>query len=125
MMYQPQNYTIKDERMKPFIDENEIHQILEQTKPTIEQVRAVIEKSLAKNRLSLHETAILVNANTPQMIEEIKQGAKTLKEKVYGKRIVLFAPLYVGNYCINNCKYCGFKTSNTKQIRKTLTKNCT
>ncbi len=120
-MYQPQNYTIKDERMKPFIDENEIHQILEQTKPTIEQVRAVIEKSLAKNRLSLHETAILVNANTPQMIEEIKQGAKTLKEKVYGKRIVLFAPLYVGNYCINNCKYCGFKTSNTKQIRKTLT----
>jgi 2-iminoacetate synthase len=120
MIYQPQKYAIPDERMKPFIDEQEIQTILENTHPTKERVREVIAKSLDKNRLSLEETAVLVNATDPELIEEIKQGAKTLKEKVYGKRIVLFAPLYVGNYCINNCKYCGFRATNLKQVRTTL-----
>ncbi len=120
MIYNPQKYAIADERMKPFIDENEIHDILNNTQPTKEQVREVIAKSLNKNRLSMHETAMLVNTTDPELIEEIKQGAKTLKEKVYGKRIVLFAPLYVGNYCTNNCKYCGFRTTNRKQVRTTL-----
>ena len=68
------------------------------------------------------ETAVLLQACEPEMIELIKQGARELKEKVYGKRIVLFAPLYVGNYCSNNCRYCGFKASNKDAIRKTLTK---
>lgn len=121
MIYQPQKYAIADERMKPFIDEQEIHDFLNATKPSKERVREVIAKSLAKNRLSLEETAVLINATEPELIEEIKQGAKELKEKVYGKRIVLFAPLYVGNYCTNNCKYCGFRTTNRKQVRTTLT----
>lgn len=121
MIYQPQQYAIADERMKPFIDEQEIHSFLENTHPTKERVREVIAKSLDKNRLSLEETAVLINATDPELIEEIKQGAKTLKEKVYGKRIVLFAPLYVGNFCTNNCKYCGFRTTNRKQVRTTLT----
>jgi 2-iminoacetate synthase len=121
MIYQPQKYAIADERMKPFIDELEIHDFLKATKPSKERVREVIAKSLAKNRLSLEETAVLINAAEPELIEEIKQGAKELKEKVYGKRIVLFAPLYVGNYCTNNCKYCGFRTTNRKQVRTTLT----
>lgn len=120
MIYQPQQYAIADERMKPFIDEKEIQDILNHTKPTKERVREVIARSLDKNRLSMEETAVLVNATDPELIEEIKQGAKTLKEKVYGKRIVLFAPLYVGNYCTNNCKYCGFRTTNRKQLRTTL-----
>ena len=54
------------------------------------------------------------------MIEEIKKGAQQLKENVYGNRIVLFAPLYVGNKCMNNCKYCGFRSSNKEAVRKTL-----
>ncbi len=121
MIYKPQKYAVADERMKPFIDENEIHGFINNTKPTKERVREVIAKSLAKNRLSLEETAVLINATEPELVEEIKQGAKTLKEKVYGKRIVLFAPLYVGNYCTNNCQYCGFRTTNRKQVRTTLT----
>jgi 2-iminoacetate synthase len=122
MIYNPQNYAIADERMKPFIDDKEIHDFLDNTQPSKERVREVIAKSLAKNRLSLEETAVLINATEPELIEEIKQGAKQLKEKVYGKRIVLFAPLYVGNYCVNNCKYCGFRASNKKQVRTTLSK---
>lgn len=122
MIYSPEKYAVADERMKPFIDENEIHNFIKCTaKPTKERVREVIAKSLAKNRLSMEETAVLINATDPELIEEIKQGAKDLKEKVYGKRIVLFAPLYVGNYCTNNCKYCGFRTTNRKQVRTTLT----
>ncbi|MGQ1787720.1 MULTISPECIES: [FeFe] hydrogenase H-cluster radical SAM maturase HydG [unclassified Saccharicrinis] len=122
IIYHPQEYKMKDESMKNFIDNDEINEILESTKnPTQEQVRAIIQKSLDKNRLSLQETAILVNANDPELITEIKEAAKSLKQRVYGKRIVLFAPLYIGNLCINNCSYCGFKAENTAQKRTTLT----
>ena len=109
--------------MQPFIDEEEITRFLDEAKPTRESVKEIIEKSLNKNRLSLQETAVLLNTTDPEMVEWIKAGARSLKEKVYGKRIVLFAPLYVGNYCSNNCRYCGFKASNTTAIRKTLTKD--
>jgi len=55
------------------------------------------------------------------LVEEIFQTAKKLKQQVYGNRIVLFAPLYVGNECINGCLYCGFRVENKELIRKTLT----
>lgn len=120
MIFNPEKCTIPDEPMKPFIDPDEIWGYLNQSKPTIERVREVIAKSLSKQRLSLEETAVLINADAPEMIEEIKQGARELKKKVYGNRIVLFAPLYIGNHCINNCKYCGFKASNKFAVRRKL-----
>jgi len=120
MKFYPEQYKIKDERMKPFIDPQEIWDYINNTKATKERVREVIAKSLNKERLNLEETAVLINADDPELIEEIKQGAKALKEKVYGNRIVLFAPFYIGNKCTNNCKYCGFRTSNEEAIRKTL-----
>ncbi|SMO62584.1 iron-only hydrogenase maturation protein HydG [Saccharicrinis carchari] len=124
MIYHPQKYKIADKAMHPFIDDGEIDEILQEAQePSKAQVRAVIQKSLDKNRLSLHETAILVNANEPELIQEIKSAAKVLKERVYGKRIVLFAPLYIGNLCINNCTYCGFKADNKAQKRITLTED--
>jgi 2-iminoacetate synthase len=121
--FTPEQYKLPDVSMQPFLDDEEIWSFIHAARPSLEQVEAVIARSLAKNRLNLAETAILVNATDPEMIEMIKAGARALKEKVYGKRIVLFAPLYVGNYCSNNCRYCGFKASNKKAIRKTLTKD--
>ena len=109
--------------MQPFIDSDEISGLLVGTLPSPEKVHEVLQKSLAKNRLSLEETAILVNATQPELVEEIKAAARKLKKEVYGERIVLFAPLYVGNYCVNNCKYCGFKASNKKALRKTLSED--
>ncbi|HEX7411258.1 MAG TPA: [FeFe] hydrogenase H-cluster radical SAM maturase HydG [Bacteroidales bacterium] len=106
--------------MKPFIDPEEIWRIINTTKASKERVREVIAKSLDKKRLTLEETAVLINATDPEIIEEIKQGARDLKTRVYGNRIVLFAPLYVGNRCTNNCKYCGFRASNKDALRKTL-----
>lgn len=122
MLYKPQTYKIKDQRMKPFIDPEEIWSIINNTKTDKELVRSVIQKSLEKNRLSLEETAILLNATDPELIEEIKEGARTLKKRVYGDRIVLFAPLYIGNHCTNNCLYCGFRHDNKEILRTTLNK---
>ncbi|MBI9036700.1 MAG: [FeFe] hydrogenase H-cluster radical SAM maturase HydG [Bacteroidales bacterium] len=123
MEFKPEKYSIEDESMKPFIDAGEICDYINNANPTKESVRKIIEKSLNKNRLNLQEVAVLVNTNDPELVEEIKAGAKKLKENVYGNRIVLFAPLYVGNLCLNDCKYCGFKSSNKNAVRKTLSKN--
>lgn len=120
MHYHPEEYKIKDEAMKPFIDSEEIHGFIKNSKEDKLKVREVIQKSLNKNRLSLEETAVLLNAESPELIDEIKSAARTLKERIYGDRIVLFAPLYIGNYCTNNCRYCGFRVTNKYQVRKTL-----
>ena len=121
MIYDPQVYTIEDRAMLPFISEKEIEKTLKGAQPTRELVHEIIAKSLNKKRLTMEETAVLVNATDPELVEEIKAGARKLKEQVYGKRIVLFAPLYVGNLCVNNCEYCGFRASNKSQKRTTLT----
>jgi 2-iminoacetate synthase len=120
MIYRPEQYRIRDQRMKPFIDPDEIWDYLNSVKPDKQRVREVIQASLDKKRLSLEETAVLINATDPDLVEEIKEGARTLKEKVYGERIVLFAPLYVGDLCTNNCQYCGFRSSNKGVKRLTL-----
>ncbi len=121
MIYSPQQYNISDEAQKPFIDAREIWNLIRNTKSDKILVREIIQKSLDKNRLNLQETAVLLNTTDQGLIEEIKQGAKELKNRIYGDRIVLFAPLYVGNLCINNCVYCGFRSTNTDQKRTTLT----
>lgn len=120
MKFQPEVYSIRDERMKPFIDPEEIWNYLNHAQPTAERVKAIIEKSLNKNRLSLEEVATLVNTTDPALVSEILNGARELKKRVYGNRIVLFAPLYIGNRCTNNCRYCGFRTSNKEAERVTL-----
>lgn len=106
--------------MEPFIDPAEIWSFIDNAKPDKVRVREIISKSLDKQRLTLAETAVLINADG-DLSEEIKAGARELKKKVYGNRIVLFAPLYLGNKCSNNCQYCGFRTSNKDATRKTLT----
>ncbi len=121
MKFNPEKYRIPDEPMKPFIDEGEIYEFLEKTKnPDKIKVREIIQKSLNKKRLTLEDTAHLINANDPELIEEIKEGARELKRKIYGDRIVLFAPLYVGNLCTNNCAYCGYRVTNKAVKRLTL-----
>lgn len=120
MKFNPEKYSIPDEPMKPFIDPDEIWGYINYTISSPERVHEIISKSLAKQRLNLEDVAVLVNTNDTELIEEIKEGARTLKRNIYGNRIVLFAPLYIGNYCTNNCTYCGFRSSNINEIRKTL-----
>jgi len=121
MHFRPESYCIADEPMKPFIDPEEIWELLNQPASTDLEVERVIARSLDKQRLTLQEVAILINAAAPEQIKRIKEGARELKRKIYGNRVVLFAPLYVGNKCSNECTYCGFRASNKSQVRKTLT----
>lgn len=108
------------ERAVDFIDEGFINGLLAGKRPDTAHVREIIAKSLAKEALSVEETAVLLRADTPELNEEIFDTARQLKKNVYGNRIVLFAPLYIGNKCVNDCSYCAFKRSNTLAIRRTL-----
>ena len=102
MNFNPQKYTIPDRSQQPFLDVEEIRGKLEKGPSDAQMVRAVLAKSLSKQRLDLDDVATLLNADDPALVEEIKEAASRLKDLVYGNRIVLFAPLYIGNLCSNN-----------------------
>ncbi|HAL46096.1 MAG TPA: [FeFe] hydrogenase H-cluster radical SAM maturase HydG [Phycisphaerales bacterium] len=107
-------------KVQDFIDDNYLQKLVDETKSDKGAVRAIIQKSLNKQALSVEETAVLLAADK-EMTQEIFEAARQLKREVYGNRIVLFAPFYIGNKCINNCGYCAFRSSNKEQIRRTLT----
>lgn len=103
-----------------FIDDAHLGSLLFSDTPDPGLVRSIIAKSLDKQALSVEETAVLLRCTDPAIEQEILEGARTLKKRVYGNRIVLFAPLYIGSLCINDCEYCGFKRSNREAVRTTL-----
>jgi 2-iminoacetate synthase len=102
-----------------FIDDEHLHGLLERQADPAE-VRDIIAKSMAKQPLAVEETAVLLAADRPELIEEIFDAARQLKRDVYGNRIVIFAPLYIGNECNNDCHYCAFRRSNNQVVRRTL-----
>ncbi len=111
------------EGVRSFIPTQRIGELVELEKNTPQsRIREIIAKSLDKNRLEPDETAALLSVTDPELKQMILDGAHDLKEKIYGNRIVLFAPLYVGNECVNDCVYCGFRISNKECIRSTLSK---
>ncbi|OGV55068.1 MAG: [FeFe] hydrogenase H-cluster radical SAM maturase HydG [Lentisphaerae bacterium GWF2_44_16] len=105
-----------------FIDDGKITGILKTTSEDPVRVRELIAKSMEKKPLAPEETAVLLAAEKPELVEEIFAAAKKLKKDVYGNRIVIFAPLYIGNLCVNNCAYCAFRKSNAETVRTTLGK---
>jgi len=105
-----------------FIDDTKLHSLISDSKEDIYHIRDIFDKSRAKEPLSIEETAALLSIRSPEALEELFETAKELKRSVYGKRIVLFAPLYIGNNCINDCTYCGFRKELRTTVRKTLSK---
>ncbi len=103
-----------------FIDNDALERLLRRSRPDRACVRDIVAKSLSKQALSVQETACLLAADEPDAVEEIFAAARRLKRDVYGNRIVVFAPLYIGNDCVNDCAYCSFKRSNGQQVRRTL-----
>lgn len=118
----------KEETNKPlrgqkvdFIDQEKIQDDLKQgEKATKEKIRAIIAKAKKAKGLTPTEAAALLQTMDPELKSQLYAAAGEVKETIYGKRIVLFAPLYLSNYCVNNCKYCGYGCSN-KITRKQLT----
>jgi 2-iminoacetate synthase len=105
---------------QPYFSIDELEALLRQAPPTAETIRAIIAKSRRRQALSPEETAQLILNQNADLDEEIFAAARELKRDVYGNRIVLFAPLYVGNLCVNDCQYCGFRRGNRKAQRQTL-----
>ncbi len=107
--------------MKNFINEDNIFGILgEAENPSRESVEAIINKSLELKGLNPAEAALLLNCEDDIIVQKIFAAAKQIKDSIYGNRLVLFAPLYLSNRCINNCLYCGFSQENVNTEKNLL-----
>jgi 2-iminoacetate synthase len=105
-----------------FIDERNISQLLSDDSLESEDYQCdLIEKATEAKGLNLRESAALLNINSPELLDKLFHTAKQVKEKIYGNRLVIFAPLYVTNLCVNNCLYCAFRKDNRELQRRTLT----
>ncbi|MCK4259719.1 MAG: [FeFe] hydrogenase H-cluster radical SAM maturase HydG [Halanaerobiales bacterium] len=104
------------------IKETEILNMLDHVKNvTCQEIEEIIEKGRKAEGLTANEAAALLQIESPDLIEMLFNAAREIKDRIYGKRVVLFAPLYVSNKCVNNCVYCGFRIDNKELCRKTLT----
>jgi len=83
--------------------------------------REILVKAAEKKGLDIEEAAILMEAQEPLFLGEMFALAKSIKEEIYGRRIVLFAPMYISNHCKNECLYCAFRESNKDLKRRALT----
>ncbi|MFA7117095.1 MAG: [FeFe] hydrogenase H-cluster radical SAM maturase HydG [Bacteroidales bacterium] len=103
-----------------FIDNEHLHDLITNHPENQGRCREIFAKCREKKPLTPDETAELIAIKDPELLEEMYEIAHELKTSIYGNRIVIFAPLYVGNYCVNDCSYCGFKSSNSTTVRRTL-----
>lgn len=117
-------------KAEEFINHKEILESLDYGRENASNMD-LIEKLLAKARreegLDHREAAVLLFCKDPRVNEEIFKIAKAIKERIYGKRIVMFAPLYLSNYCVNGCVYCPYhmknKTINRRKLSQEEIKN--
>lgn len=84
------------------------------------RVLDILQKAEAAQGLAAEEVAVLLHLSDPDLLEQLFHTAKQVKQHIYGKRVVLFAPLYISNECTNNCLYCGFRYANNQLERRTL-----
>ncbi|OPY78447.1 MAG: 2-iminoacetate synthase [Syntrophorhabdus sp. PtaU1.Bin153] len=107
---------MKDDRPRQhadFIDDQQITRALKEARNAPEpRIRAIVAKAREGHGLTPYETAILLQTEDKNILRLMFDTAHEVKEKIYGKRLVLFAPLYISNYCVNSCVYCGYRTHN-------------
>ncbi|MDA3810610.1 MAG: [FeFe] hydrogenase H-cluster radical SAM maturase HydG [Spirochaetaceae bacterium] len=95
-----------------FLDYDKINTLAKVTKPSNNRLDEILLKAEKLNGLSSDEAAELLAIEDPESIQRLLETASKVKNEIYGKRMVLFAPLYAGNHCTNNCLYCGFRAAN-------------
>ncbi len=116
-------YRADSKKAEEFISHDEILDTLkyaEENAGNRELISSIIEKARACKGISHREAALLLECNDPELLEEIFSLAKEIKQKLYGNRIVMFAPLYLSNYCVNSCVYCPYHIKNKTIARKKL-----
>lgn len=118
-MYNPQSLMAEE-----FINDDEIRETLayaDENRDNLELVDEIIKKARLRKGLTHREASVLLACDNKEKIEEMYRLAEQIKKDFYGNRIVMFAPLYLSNYCINGCVYCPYHIKNKHIARKKLT----
>lgn len=117
-------YNILSEKPEEFINHEEILDTLafaEKNKHNLEVIDKIIEKAKLRKGLTHREALVLLDCDIEEKNQEIYALAEQIKKDFYGNRIVMFAPLYLSNYCVNGCTYCPYHMKNKHIARKKLT----
>jgi 2-iminoacetate synthase len=103
---------VDHKKISEVVDTEEIASAISKAKRATDgEVREILKKAVCKSGLTLEEAAVLLNAGEA-LDAEISEAAGRIKKEIYGDRLVLFAPLYTSSYCVNDCAYCGFRSTN-------------
>lgn len=117
-------YNPKSKNATEFIDDKEVRDAIayaDDHKNDVELIDKILEKAKKRKGLNYREASVLLACENEEKNKEILDLAKQIKKDFYGNRIVLFAPLYLSNYCINGCLYCPYHAKNKHISRKKLT----
>lgn len=117
-------YNVKSLKAEEFISDEEIRATLayaDENKENWELIDSILEKAEKRNGLSHREASVLLACEDEERIQKLYKLAQDIKQEYYGNRIVMFAPLYLSNYCINGCVYCPYHLKNKHIARKKLT----
>ncbi len=117
-------YNVKSQIAEEFINDGEIRETMayaRENSNNIELIKSILQKARECKGLTHREAALLLECNDADIINEIYDIAREIKHKFYGNRIVMFAPLYLSNYCVNGCVYCPYHLKNKTIRRKKLT----
>ena len=117
-------YDVKSLKAEEFISDEEIKYTLkyaQDNKDNLELIDRIIEKAKLRKGLDHREASVLLACEDKEKIEQIYELAHQIKQDFYGNRIVMFAPLYLSNYCVNGCVYCPYHAKNKHIARKKLT----
>ena len=119
-------YNPKSMKADEFISDEEIRETLsyaEKNKDNIELIDSIIEKAKLRKGLNHREASVLLACENQEKLDEVYALAEQIKKDFYGNRIVIFAPLYLSNYCVNGCVYCPYHAKNKHIPRKKLTQD--
>jgi len=108
------------ESKNAFVNEERIYSAISNADLSNENATSIIEKAKKCKGISIEEAAVLLQVTDENVLKSLFEAAGYIKEKIYGKRIVFFAPMYVSNVCANNCLYCGFRKDNKELNRIVL-----
>jgi len=119
-------YDVRSMKAEDFIDDAEIRETLDyadRNKDNVELIDSIIEKAKLRKGLTHREASVLLACEMPDKTAEICDLAEQIKKDFYGNRIVMFAPLYLSNYCVNGCVYCPYHIKNKHIARKKLSQD--
>ena len=116
-------YNAKSSVAQEFINHEEILSTIEyakKNKNNYEMILDILQEAEQMNGISHKQAAVLLECDDEEILAKIYNLAGRIKDRIYGKRIVMFAPLYLSNYCVNGCTYCPYHAKNTDRDWKSV-----